>query len=70
MLSNHLPIIHHFLPQDGAEYHLEILREAIVIQIIEVDAHFVGIDHGVVVLYGDFLHGAGIACGLFLGHIG
>ena len=36
------------------KYHLEILCEAIVIQIIEVDAHFVGIDHGVVVFHGDF----------------
>ena len=36
------------------KYHLEILCEAIMIQIIEVDAHFVGIDHGVVVFYGDF----------------
>ena len=51
---NLLPIIHHFLAEDGAKYHLEILRETVVIQIIEVDAHFVGIDHGVVVFHGDF----------------
>ena len=39
---NLLPIIHHFLAEDGAEYHLEVLDKAVVIQIIEVDAHFVG----------------------------
>ena len=51
---NLLPIIHHFPPQDSTYYHLEILREAVVIQIIEVDAHFVGVDYGVVVFHGDY----------------
>lgn len=56
----HLPIILHLLPEDGAEDYLEVLGERIMIQIVEVYPHFIGIDHSVVVFYGDVLSRARI----------
>ena len=53
--SNYLPCILHFLPQHCAENHLYILDEGVVTVIVAVQAHFIRINHVVIIPHRQFL---------------
>ena len=44
------PSVHHLLSGNGADDHLDIFPEGVMVQVVTVDTYLVGIDHGIVIL--------------------
>lgn len=60
IISYLLPCILHLLSEHSTQYHLDVLQEGIMPIIIAVQSHLVWVNHIVVVLHGNLLHGSGI----------
>lgn len=58
----------HFAAEDGAEDHLDVEEETVMMEVVAVDADFVGLYYFVIVLLSNYIHRLDIAFNLPLRH--
>lgn len=62
-------IVFHFAPEDGAEDYPDVFDEAVVVEIIAVNAYLIGINDLVVIFLGYCLYGSVVSFLLPFGNI-